>query len=167
MSTPTENPYAAPQTSVADPQLTGQPELASLGQRLGGAIIDTIILVALVVPFALIAVPALSIDPTGIGAGIASGLFGMVMYLAINGYFLAKDGQTVGKKVAKTRIVRTDFSKADFGRIVGLRLLPFWLLGLIPIIGNVAGLVNALFVFRASRKCLHDDIADTVVIKVD
>jgi uncharacterized RDD family membrane protein YckC len=164
---PSHNPYAAPQAPVADLQATGQPELATLGQRLGGAIVDAIIMMVFVLPFSFVVIPLMSLEPTGFAAGAVGGVFGMVIYLAINGYFLARNGQTVGKKVAKTRIVRSDFSKADIGRIIGLRLVPMWLVGIIPIVGSVAQLVNVLFIFRSSRKCLHDDIADTVVIKVD
>ncbi len=96
--------------------------------------------------------------------GIYITLYSFVMYLLINGYFLAKDGQSIGKKVAGTRIVRSDGSKADFKRIIGLRLLPLYALSLIPFAGRLVGLVDSLLIFRQTRKCLHDNIADTIVV---
>ena len=34
----------------------------------------------------------------------------------------------------------------------------------IPVIGTVYGLLDVLLIFRASRRCLHDNIADTIVV---
>jgi uncharacterized RDD family membrane protein YckC len=62
--------------------------------------------------------------------------------------------------------VRSDGSAAGIGRIVLLRLAPIWLMTLIPVVGVImAGLVDPLLIFRQSRKCLHDTIADTIVVK--
>jgi uncharacterized RDD family membrane protein YckC len=170
MSTPTPpvNPYAMPNAAVADIAPTHlPPELASLGQRLGGAIVDTILILIVVLPVIFMVLPQTMFAENEALAGAVSGLFGIAFFLAANGYLLAKHGQTIGKRVAGTRIVRSDYSRATFGRILGLRLLPFWLLGLVPYIGNVSHLVNALFIFRASRRCLHDDLADTIVVKAE
>jgi uncharacterized RDD family membrane protein YckC len=162
------NPYAAPQATVADVKLeTGQPELASLMQRLGGAILDGILMMVIILPITFMVFPAVGWEQGSLVATIVGALVGVGTYLALNGYFLARDGQTIGKKVAKTKIVRSDYSKATFGRIIGLRLLPFWIISVIPYVGMVASFVNPLFVFRSSRKCLHDDIADTIVVKVE
>ena len=66
--------------------------------------------------------------------------------------------------------------------IIGIVLLALWMLGLfariagglihillvialIPVVGWLYGLVDALMIFRDSRKCLHDNIADTIVVK--
>ena len=52
------------------------------------------------------------------------------------------------------------------GRAIGLRYLLNWFLMMLPFIGGIYGLVDALLIFRASRKCLHDNMADTIVVKV-
>jgi len=36
---------------------------------------------------------------------------------------------------------------------------------LVPGIGQIYSIVDALLIFRQSRKCLHDNIADTIVVK--
>ena len=74
------------------------------------------------------------------------------------------NGQTVGKKLLKIKIVRSDGTAADFQRIVVFRLLPVYLVQLVPVIGGFIGLLDVLFIFRSSRQCIHDQIADTIVI---
>ena len=34
------------------------------------------------------------------------------------------------------------------------------------VVGTIYGLVDVLMIFRASRRCLHDHIADTIVVTV-
>lgn len=36
----------------------------------------------------------------------------------------------------------------------------------IPFIGGFMPLIDVLLIFRKSRKCLHDDLAGTIVVKV-
>ena len=40
-----------------------------------------------------------------------------------------------------------------------------WAVTMVPFIGGVYALVDCLLIFRASHKCLHDNIADTIVVK--
>ena len=75
-------------------------------------------------------------------------------------------GQTVGKMLFKLRIVRTDGSQPDAWRLLGLRYGVGMLTNLNPIVAMVYGLLDCLLIFRESRKCLHDSIADTQVIKL-
>ena len=72
----------------------------------------------------------------------------------------------LGKRLLGIRIVRGDGSRATLGRLVVRRYLPVYLVQALPTIGIGASLLDQVFVFRASRRCLHDDIADTKVIKV-
>ena len=63
------------------------------------------------------------------------------------------------------KIVRTDGSKLDFQRFVTHRYLPM-VVQLIPLVGMFIPFVDALLIFRSSNQCLHDQIADTIVIDV-
>ena len=46
-----------------------------------------------------------------------------------------------------------------------LRYLPVQLAGAIPLVGPIIGLVNILMIFRGDRRCGHDLIAGTRVVK--
>lgn len=160
------NVYAPPEARVDDVVPEGEVILAERGTRLAAAIIDTIIMffVAAIVGFA-VGIGAFATGNVGFGMQLTIQVASMIGYLAINGYWLAKNGQSVGKKLMGIKIVRSDGSKCPIERIVGLRLLPLWIVNAIPYIGWLAGLIDALCIFRESRKCLHDDIADTIVVK--
>jgi uncharacterized RDD family membrane protein YckC len=51
-----------------------------------------------------------------------------------------------------------------FSRFVFLRWLPLFVVGLIPWVGYLSGLIDAVLIFRDSHQCLHDNIADTRVV---
>lgn len=89
------------------------------------------------------------------------------LFCLLHGYLLSKYGQTIGKWLLDIKIVRTDGSQPSLGRLLGLRYLPLTLFALVPYVGAVvSGLIDPLLIFRSSRQCLHDTIADTVVHKV-
>jgi len=50
-------------------------------------------------------------------------------------------------------------------RILGLRYGIGYLANLVPVVGALFGLIDCLLIFRQSRRCLHDQIADTIVIR--
>jgi len=166
-SAPDGNRFAPPMAYVEDVVESGPGVLASRGSRLGAAVIDVLIAM---VAFGLVAwLTPINIFKPQAGAGmwlmlLENTLLGFVLFLAIHGYLIADRGQTVGKMLTKIRIVRSDGSKASFGRIVGMRYLPTSLLASIPFVGGLYGLVDTLMIFRASRRCLHDVIADTIVV---
>lgn len=164
------NPFAPPSARVADVAAQGGTlELAGRGARLGAYFIDMIVLM--------------------LTAGLAAGVFGFLgaarislpeqsgvlmvlwsllvifLFLLINGYYLVRRGQSLGKMAIGIRIVRSDGSPVDAKRVLGLRYALNWLLVSVPFIGGIYSLVDTLCIFRESRRCLHDDIADTIVVK--
>jgi uncharacterized RDD family membrane protein YckC len=86
---------------------------------------------------------------------------GFVVWLAITTKFMMANGQSIGKKACGIKVVRRDGSRASVSRLIWLRNVVNGVLGLIPLYG----LIDALFIFGESRRCLHDHIADTIVIK--
>ena len=168
MSEQQGNLYAPPQARVDDVHAEGELELAGRGTRLAAAIVDGLIYGAvywLIILFVFrIIVKEMADLP--IASQVLLQIGGIVIFTILNGYLLAKNGQTIAKKLFNIKIVRSDGSAAGLGRIVLLRLAPTWLMALIPVAGVVvAGLVDPLLIFRESRKCLHDTIADTIVVK--
>ena len=156
------NPYSAPTAHVEDEDNTG--ELAGRGTRLGAVLLDGLILGGLGIVAAIL-VPAMGPNKTGAGVAIAVVVIGVLALLIVNLVLLHRNGQTIGKKLLGIKIIRTDGDRAGLGRIFFLRLLVPGLIGAIPIAGPVFSIVDPLFIFRESRKCLHDSIADTIVIR--
>lgn len=135
--------------------------LAGRGARWGGAMIDSIISFVAVGPGYLMG----GIDQERSLTGLIVLLLGSIVLLAIQAFFLIRDGQTLGKKVVGVRIVRADNGEpASWPRLLLLRGLLSGVISLIPAIGTIYALVDALFIFREDRRCLHDHMAGTVVI---
>jgi uncharacterized RDD family membrane protein YckC len=92
------------------------------------------------------------------------GMMGTLAVLGYQFYLLVQTGQTLGKRMMRIKVVRTDGSPADFVRVVLLRsVVPY----AINFACGIFSLVDALFIFGADRRTLHDQIADTKVVKVD
>lgn len=167
------NPYAAPVAHVServDPGLTK----AGRAQRLLAVIIDSMI-IGVPAIFMAIALPAYQAYVQRAGGQPASDsgalivammLFGVfvVGYVAYQLYWIWKNGQTLGKKLIKIKIVRVDGSRASFPRIVFVRAMVPALVGAIPLVGMLFSLTDVLFIFGESRRCVHDYMADTIVI---
>jgi uncharacterized RDD family membrane protein YckC len=161
-----KNRFAPPGTHVQDVDATEGPQLATRGQRFAAAMIDGLFALALslavMLPmygtayFALVRVSKLAV------------LNGMVVYIAlfwaVQGWFIYQRSQSLGKMALGLRIVRPDGSFASFGRSFGLRMVALGLVGQVPFVGPFVGFVDALFIFGAPRRCLHDYVADTIVV---
>lgn len=168
-SSPEQNRFAPPAARVDD-VATGTFELGGRGQRFVAAFADGLILGAIYYALAFTVLSSVLPDPrTGanatIGGTILSILVYVVLFALVQGWFLVKQGQTIGKKLLGLRIVRPDGQIPDAMRVIGLRYLLFWVVLLIPFIGALVVLLDVLLIFRDSRKCLHDNVADTIVIK--
>jgi uncharacterized RDD family membrane protein YckC len=89
-------------------------------------------------------------------------IVGLFIYTAV---LVHRNGQTIAKKLLNIKVVRTDGSKAGLGRIFWLRNVVIVVLSVIPVLGVLVSLVDPLFIFRDNRRCLHDLIADTKVVR--
>ncbi len=170
-----ENPFvviaSATQTEV-------QPVLAGRGRRLGAVLLDGLI-------FLFVSLPGLvwlisSFDhlhqDSGDHAPIAETLaqiaapllLVMIPLLALLVYqtwLLSVRGQSIGKRMLSIRIVRMNGGNPGFMHAVMLRSFVMQLLGAIPLVGPILGIIDPLLIFRADRRCLHDLLADTQVIE--
>ena len=109
---------------------------------------------------------------------IYSTLFGLILFLIIQGYLLYKRGQTVGKLIVKIKIVDKMGKIPNFGRSYVLRYLVFQLISSISTLGTLIKgaeilsivipliiLADILVIFGPDHRCLHDYLAGTYVIK--
>jgi uncharacterized RDD family membrane protein YckC len=166
----TTNPYAPPQAAVrdvADPDAGAEP--AGRGTRLVAAILDGIIMVGMIYLPMIFGLgiraaqshgsgnPHVHISPIG---GLLT-LVGLIAWIWLTVLFVSRNGQSIAKKMMGIKVVRSDGSPASLGRIFWLRNVVNTLLGILPLYG----LVDALLIFGDARQCVHDKIADTIVIK--
>jgi len=163
------NPYETPQATVADVAVAGEQGLAGRGQRLGAAIIDAIIGFVAALPIMSVlgtwSYVQRGVEPP-LSATLTSIVLGFTVFALVHGFFLKKNGQTVGKKLVGIRIVGLDERVPTLGRLLGLRYLPVMLVSVVPVIGAFAAIVDVLFIFRSDRRCIHDLIAGTKVVVI-
>lgn len=90
---------------------------------------------------------------------------GFGSFLLLHGYLLVRHGQTIGKRLVGLRITRPDGQAPGAGRLIGLRYGVGFLITAIPVAGNLYALVDVLFIFGGARRCLHDWMAGTIVVR--
>jgi uncharacterized RDD family membrane protein YckC len=161
--------YRAPQSELIEPPVAHAPMLASRGARLGATLLDQLAL-GLAITLPLLAIlsgkSALDFsDRTRLGLEVIVGGVFVSAVLAVNLALMARHGQTLGKRWLGIKVVRSDGSPLTLGRYVGLRVLPVNLLAQVPLLGVFVALADPLMIFRMSQKCLHDEIADTIVVE--
>ncbi len=166
------NPYAAPQASIVSSAFMPQLNLASRGVRLGAKILDGIItMIVMIVPMIPGFIAIAQAEKGGklennfpvhafywFGAAFLASL-GLLVWNAI---WLGKYGQTIAKRMLGIRVVCF-----PSGLPAGAAKA-FWLRGVVNYIINcivpLYGLVDACFIFREDKRCIHDLIAETTVI---
>lgn len=155
-----ENPYAAPAAAVADVAPDGEHVLAGRAERFAAALVDGILIAPASFTFWFAYTSRSSVS----GTTLALVCLYVLALLAVDLYLLSRNSQTIGKKLVKIKIVRKDGSHAAVSRIFWLRGVLNGVLAAIPYLGGLYGLVDALFIFGDQRRCVHDYIADTIVI---
>ena len=159
-----KNLYASPEAEV---DIQNDELLAGRFARLVGSIIDGVLTATVVLPamFYFGYFDRAMANNASLAEQATWPLLGFATYLALNAYLLATSGQTIGKRVVGVRIVSVEDGKIlPLSRLIMLRVLPFSILGQVPLLGPIAGLVNVLFIFGPARRCLHDYLAGTRVI---
>ncbi len=162
------NPFEAPTTAGAvsefNPDTHGY-RLAERGTRFFGALIDGVIGLA-VYFLAAFGVGVFGFypleDPQGPVILVMTMMVVMIPYFVVVGYLITTRGQSPGKILVNTKIVR----KEDGGPIGFVRGVLIRLIGVQWLLGSVPGfaLVDALVIFGEPRRCIHDYMAGSIVI---
>ncbi|MBN2573882.1 MAG: RDD family protein [Deltaproteobacteria bacterium] len=183
------DPYAPPGSDVNAGMAAGfgeAPPLAERGTRLLAVSIDSLILCIPVVPMLGIGAyvgwrtaaqyrnqpfPAEAIImPQVEGMALFAGAMGigflcMLGIMVYQWVLISQTGQTIGKRATGIRIERIDGSPVNFGTGVVLRNWVMKLIGALPYLGVAIQIVDCLFIFREDRRCIHDHIAGTRVVR--
>ena len=167
-----------PHEQIADPTPmgAGSGQLASLLDRFLGVLIDGLILIIpAIIVFVVLGFALAVLGSFGtLIAPLIGSLSMLALFIGINYKFLATRGQTIGKTIMKTQILSDNGELIPVNDLIMKRYLPIWVgssvLNVIPFVGWFAGpvlsLVNACMIFRANRKCLHDEICKSKVISL-
>ena len=168
--------------------------IAGAGDRILAALLNQLFtFLILLIPFAGLIVFAIknegrivgSEEIVGLLLGMTSfwvGLAGILVYTVVQIYYMSRDGQSLGKKIMRIRVLKTDGRNPGFVGTVLVREIAWSVL--VAIIAAVIGLAvgdngeNAinllvflanfvlLFMVKRDRRTLYDILADTVVVKL-
>ncbi len=168
--------------------------IAGAGDRILAALLNQLFtFLILLIPFVGLIVFAIknegrivgSEEIVGLLLGTTSfwvGLAGILAYTVIQIYYMSRDGQSLGKKIMRIRVLKTDGRNPGFVGTVLVREIAWSVL--VAIIAAVIGLAvgdngeNAinllaflanfvlLFMVKRDRRTLYDILADTVVVKL-
>jgi uncharacterized RDD family membrane protein YckC len=164
------NPYAPPQAVVQDVlDPAAGILLADRGVRLGAAILDGLVFGVMVYLPLIAGAFAVGLGQAqdggdgsaALGAGLTLAAVGFVAWVWITVKFLRANGQSIGKKACGIKMVRRDGSPVSASRVIWLRNVVNTIIGIIPLYG----FIDVLFIFGEARRCVHDHLADTIVIK--
>ena len=158
------NPYAPPQAEVRDAPAAPPTKgiLATRTLRLAAAIVDSVASAVFVVPFLVYTGDWTAAISGELSYGTIS-LGSFASFTAMHGYLLATRGQTIGKWLVGTRIVRADNDEVPtLARTLGLRygtlaigpvatLAVLVLNGVIPYVLIVFGSIDIALVVRSVR----------------
>ena len=180
MAMDSSNQYAPPRSIVADmPGPDTDVVKADRGTRLGAAIVDGIIWSVWFAPIYIRMIMSAARHPgtTPMSADffkagitthpvwLAGAALGVVAVAVVNIVLVQRNGQSIAKQWLGIKVDRTDGSRATLARIFWLRNVVPGLFGLIPYLGRIWGLIDSLAIFAEGRRCIHDFIADTIVIR--
>ena len=143
-------------------------EQASRSSRLIASMLDGLIMMVAWVPSAYLLGMFETIDsglePTLTQLSV-SAFIGIAFYFLVNWRLLSSNAQTIGKRLNNIKVVNLEGEKPSMSDLLLKRYLPFFGLGYIPFIGNIASTLNLLWIFGKDRRCLHDLIAKTKVVQ--
>ncbi|HEX2860993.1 MAG TPA: RDD family protein, partial [Lacunisphaera sp.] len=161
-----------PATQPAAPVITGNLEPASRWLRLAAHIIDSLIGAVFLGPgIAIMFITGAFANPDAPNPAMMMAAFGALaigglLLLGIQIYLLSTRGQTMGKMAVGVKIVNfEDEQNPGFVKAFLLRLFVNGLIGAVPFLGMIYSLVDICFIFRDDRRCIHDLIAGTKVVK--
>ena len=168
------NRFAPPRAELVEPgSLAEGPVLAGRGMRFVAVILDGLLMSLIAYPLFFVfggslfahPDPALMQQPFAMMRMMFSAMLpGYLVIILIQAWCLHAYGGTMAKKILGLRIVRSDGTRATAVRLIFGRGAAATVPTMIPFLGMLWFLIDSLLIFRDSRQCLHDQIADTIVV---
>ena len=152
---------------IIDEEHAVDEDLASRGRRLAAILIDTVI-GGLIPTYLFVYFGVLDVTNPANNSPLLMlnlALTSLALYLLLNGYLLHHRGQSIGKRLLGIQIVSATTNKIlPLYHVMLFRVLPVSAVVYIPIIGQYLPTVDALFIFRKDRRCVHDMICGSKVV---
>ncbi|MBI2788994.1 MAG: RDD family protein [Elusimicrobia bacterium] len=137
-------------------------ELAGRLDRFWAAIIDRALFLGLVAATVALSIFRGSSSPVFVIGCIVA----LLALVGAQVWLLTAHGQTIGKRIIGLRIVKvSDMTNGGFVTNVLLRTVANAAISAVPVAGSIYFLADPAFIFRDDRRCVHDHIAGTCVIK--
>lgn len=174
--------------AAAMPAMATGGELAGRGARTGAALVNAFLYLLATMPGSMYVTrrmleknPELAkggfprieeLDLTAVFEGKMWIWAGIIAAIFLQSILIAVRGQNVGKMLVNARVVRADngqpagFVKGALARYIIPVMMVLVLNELLLVVGFLLLLVDYCFIFRDDRRCLHDLIAGTKVVKV-
>lgn len=141
------------------------PRLADRGTRFVANFIDSMVpVVPMVLTFVMLGV----LGSSEMGKEVLGGtlvLIATLLMMAALGLQLVlviHNGQSLGKRIMRIKVVSPDGRPVSAARIIFMRNLVPQIIGAFC---GVFGLIDALLIFRSDQRCLHDLMAETIVVQ--
>lgn len=179
----TSNPYQSTVSGQHPSASSGPQELAGVGQRIGGALLDGVLYLLMMLPGLIIGggmlfaaasqAEANGGEPQGAAIALGGILVGILIIVGnaivptvVNIVLISKSGQSLGKKIIGTRMV-SQHTGETVGFVHGflLRTFVFQLITGIPVVGGFIALADIIFLFTEGNQTLHDRLAGTRVVR--
>ncbi len=172
-----ENPFAPPRAPIVR-EKRGRLPLAPRMVRLAAVVVDGLTWIPLGL-FYVWADEAQQHSSARIAWNVAAAVCAVAL-LAWNALWLHRFGQSIGKRVLRIAIVRSDGSRASLGRIAALRIAPPFALrwiaehdaqddlawfAVLALVAWALWLADVLFILGPRSRCLHDWLAGTIVVE--
>ena len=131
-------------------------------------LVDGVVSLLLAIPGVIVAIGPVfngseEPDPLGI---VLIGL-AMILLTIVQAVLISKRGQSIGKIALGIRIAHSvDGSNPGFLKGFLIRTFVPQIIYQVPFLGFLFLLVDSCFIFSERRQCIHDLMAETVVLKV-
>lgn len=160
-----KNIHTPPASPLAPLLADAESHLASRGDRLKAALVDTGIGSVLMLPIFWYFWSELQQSVVAVQLLFIINVYGFIAMILMNGYLWNKYGQSIGKRVVGIKIVDMNGHKPPLWKIAILRHWTMSLGGFLGPVGRLIPIVDTLFIFGKSRRCMHDYIAGTKVVR--
>lgn len=160
-----KNTHTPPASPLAPLLADSESQLASRGDRLKAALVDAVIGTVLMLPIFWYFWNELQQSVVAAQLLLIINVYGFIAMILANGYLWNKYGQSIGKRVVGIKIVDMNGHKPPLWKIAILRHWTMSLGGFLGSVGRLIPIVDTLFIFGKSRRCMHDYIAGTKVVR--